>query len=34
MKWIAFLLVAVATVAGVHAFEFPESTTCLNGAPL
>jgi homoserine O-acetyltransferase/O-succinyltransferase len=31
MKRIAFLLVAVATVVGVHALEFPEPTKCLNG---
>ena len=30
MKRIAFLLVSVATVAGVYDFEFPESPTCLN----
>ena len=31
MKRIAFLPDAGAAVVGVHAFEFPESTTCLNG---
>jgi homoserine O-acetyltransferase/O-succinyltransferase len=31
MKRIAFLLVAVAIVVGVHALEFPEPTKCLNG---
>ena len=30
MKRIAFLLVAVAAVVGVHALEFPEPTKCLR----
>ena len=34
MKRIAFLLVAVAAVVGVHALEFPESTNVLKWAAL